>query len=114
MLYVAIVQAVLLYGSKTWGVPPYIGRTLCGFRHRVACRLTVWKPQRGLDGRWVYPLLVEVIAESGLQEVETYISCCQNTVALYIATKPIMTLCLVTEIRLEIMGYKRWWEQEGL
>ena len=37
------------------------------------------------------------MAEAGLQEVETYVSCHQNTVAQYIATKPIMDLCLAAK-----------------
>ena len=31
--YVAVVQAVLMYGSETWVMIPRIGRTLDGFHH---------------------------------------------------------------------------------
>ena len=41
--------------------------------------------------------LEDVMAEAGLKEVETYISCCQNTVAQFIAIRPIMNLCLAAE-----------------
>ena len=58
-----------------------IGRVLVGFYHRVACRLTGQKPFRGRDGRWVYPPLTEAMEEAGLQEVETYISHLQKSVA---------------------------------
>ena len=37
------------------------------------------------------------MAEAGMQEVETYISRHQNTVTQFIATRPIMDLCLVAE-----------------
>ena len=60
---------------------PCIGRTLVGFHHRVAHRLTGHQPRNGLDGMWVYPPLAEVIVEAGLHEVETYVSRCQNTVS---------------------------------
>ena len=52
--------------------------------------------------------------ELGLQEVETYISHRQNTVLQYIATGPIMDLCLAAERRPGSRVAKRWWEQEGL
>ena len=37
------------------------------------------------------------MAEVGLQEVETYVSRHQNTVAQYIVTRPIMDLCLAAK-----------------
>ena len=43
---------------------------------------------------WIYPPLEDVMAEAGLQKVETYVSCRQNTVAKYIAARTIMDLCL--------------------
>ena len=74
-------------------------RVLGGFQHRESRRLTGRKPQKGRDGGWVYPPLEDAKAEAGLQEVETYISRRQNTVAQYIATRPIMDLCLVAKRR---------------
>ena len=35
------------------------------------------------------------MTEAVLQEVETYISCLHNKVTQFIATRPIMDLCLV-------------------
>ena len=54
------------------------------------------------------------MAEAGLQEVETYISCLQNTVTQYIETRPIMDLCLAGKRRPGARVAKRWWEQEGM
>ena len=54
------------------------------------------------------------MAEAGLQEVETYISHHQNTVAQYIATRPIMDLCLAKKRRPGPRVAKSWWEQEVL
>ena len=51
-----------------------------------------------MDGKWVYTLLVEVILEAGIQVVETYVACHQNTFAHYIETRPRMNLCLAAEI----------------
>ena len=72
-----------------------IGRVWGRFHHRVARRLTGRQPWRVRDELWLYPLLEYAMAEAGFQEVETYVSCHQNTVAHFIATRPIMDLCLV-------------------
>ena len=45
--YVAVVQAVLMYGLETWVMTPFIGRTLSIFYHRVDHRLT--RSQRGVE-----------------------------------------------------------------
>ena len=39
-IYVAVVQAVMIYGLETWVITSHIGRVLGGFHNRVACRLT--------------------------------------------------------------------------
>ena len=96
-IYLAVVQLVQLYGSETWVMTPYIGRVLGVFHHRLAHRLTGRQPWRGRDGVWIYPPLEDAMAEAGLQEVDTYVSRCQNTVAQFIATRPIRNLCLAAE-----------------
>ena len=54
------------------------------------------------------------MAEVGLQEVETYISRHQDTVAKFIATRPIMDLCLAAERHPGSQVTNWWWEQDGL
>ena len=54
------------------------------------------------------------MSEVGLQEVETYVPCCQNTVAQYIATRPIMDMYLVAKRRPGPRVAIRWWGKEGL
>ena len=76
---------------------PGIGRTLGGFHHRVACWLEGMRTKRDMAGRWVYQLLGVATTEVGLEEVETYVLRLQNTVAQYIATRPILELCLAVE-----------------
>ena len=70
-------------------------RLIGGFHRRVACRLTGRQPWEGWYGGWVYPPLEDVMVEAVLQEVDNYVSHLQNTVAQYIATGPIMDLCLM-------------------
>ena len=48
------------------------------------------------------------MAEVGLQELETYVSLRHNNVAKYIATKPIMELCLVAKRRPGPRVAMRW------
>ena len=52
--------------------------------------------------------------EGGTQEVDTYISRRQNTVIQYIATNPIMDLCLEVEQHPGTRVSKEWWDQECL
>ena len=51
-------------------------------------------PKRNEDFRWIYKPLDKAMKSVGLEEVETYVLCHQNTVAQYIATLPILELCL--------------------
>ena len=108
--YVTVVQAVLLYGLEKWMMTLRIGRVLGGFHHRVACRMTEQQHWIGRYGELLYTLLTEAMTEARLKEVETYISCRQNKVAHFIATRPIMDLCLAAERRLGSRVEKWWWE----
>ena len=89
---------------------PCMGIVLGGFLCRVAYRLTGRQPRRGRDGFWVYPPLEDAMAETGLQEVETYVSCQQNAFAQFIATRTIMELFLVAEWRPGSRLAKWWWD----
>ena len=54
------------------------------------------------------------MAETGLQEVETYVPCRHNTVAQFIATRPIMKLCMAEEQSLGPRLAKWWWDKGGM
>ena len=49
------------------------------------------------------------MAEAGLQEVETYVYRLQNKVAQYIATRPIMYLCMAAKRRQGPRVATQWW-----
>ena len=100
-LYLVVVKLVLLYGSETWVLTPRMQRVMGGFHHRVAHRLMGRQPQKGWDVGWVYFHMGDEMTEAGLQEVDTYISFCQNTVVQYIVTRPIIDLCLAEKRRLD-------------
>ena len=113
-IYLAVVQSVLLYGSKTWVLTPHMKRVLGGFHHGMDLRLTGQQPWKGWDRVWDEPPMEYAMAEAGLQELETYVYYHRNTAAQYIATRPIMGLCLATKRRPVERVAMRWWEQEGL
>ena len=54
------------------------------------------------------------MAEEVIQDTGTYVASCQNTVTQYIATRPIMDLCLAVGWRPGAQVSKRWWDQEIL
>ena len=52
--------------------------------------------------------------EAGIVQIRTLILRRQNTVAQFIAKRPILGLCEVAERRLETRVPRRWWEQMGI
>ena len=56
------------------------------------------------------PPLEDEMTEEILQEMETYVSCHQNTVAQFIVTRPILNLCMEADRILGPMISKWWWK----
>ncbi len=112
MFYKGVEMAVLLYGSESWNITPLTTRRLEGFQNGAAMRMT-WehKPCRQSDGTWTYLLLKDVRAEVGLHTIGHYIGVRRNTVAQYIATRPILELYTEAERRRETQPRQHWWEQ---
>ena len=92
-VFKAIVQEVLLFKAETWVLTPRMERALRIFQHKVARRITGRQPRRRGDRSSDYPPLAATMAESGFEEIGTYVTRRQNTVAQYIATRPILDLC---------------------
>ena len=65
-------------------------------------------------GRWEYPPLDAAMSAVVLKEVETYVLFHKNTIDQYIATCPILGICLTKEPRPGAWVTQRWWEQGGL
>ena len=61
--------------------------------HRAARRLTWRQAFRGKNGEWYYPSLEGGMREAGLTDIRKSIANRQNTVAQYIATRPLLDLC---------------------
>ena len=80
--YKAVVQAVLLYGSETWNLTKLALAQLEGFHVRAAYKMA-----------------------------RKYIQVCRQTIATCVATRPILTACIVGKRRRGSMPHQWWWEQ---
>ena len=60
------------------------------------------------------PPLAGVIKEAGVVRSRTLVLRRQNTVAQFIATRPILGLCKVAERRRGTRVPQRWWDQSGI
>jgi hypothetical protein len=73
--YKAVVQAILIYGSKMWVLLKPTLASLEGFHIRVAyCMAKNNKPRQGPNHGWIYTRSKDVLEECGLNTVEEYIS----------------------------------------
>ena len=87
---------------------------LSAFLHGAERRITGRQPRRGRDGKWHYPLLDGAMDEAGLTDIRTSIQRRQNTVAQYVATRPILDLCEGARPQEGARVILRWWEQSGI
>ena len=95
--YIAVTQQVLLFGAETWVLTKRREAALDAFQDRVARRLTGSMPRRGRDGKWLYLPLEGATKEAGIVRARTSVLRRQNTVAQFVATRPILGLCEGTE-----------------
>ena len=70
--------------------------------------------RRQWDGTWVYPPIGEALKTVGLDDIGVYIAHRQNTITQYIATNPIMDLCLSVEWNMVLRLSRRWREKPAL
>ena len=112
--YIAVTQQVLLFGAESWVLKGKMEAALDAFQGRVARRLTGRMPRRGRDGKWVYLPLAGVTKDAGIVRARTSVLRRQNTVAQFVATRPILALCEGTEQRGGARVPQRWWEQTGI
>ncbi len=109
--YQAIVQAVLLYGSKALVISRTALARLKGFHIRAAYRMAKeHKPKRGPGNVWIYPRSEYVLKECGMKTMGEYIAICRQTIAAYVATRPIFTECRRGERKRGGVPHQWWWE----
>ena len=110
----SVVQAVLLFGAKTWVVTPRMGRVLGGFQDQVARPLTGQLLRRRADGKWEYNSTATAREEAGFETMEECIRRSQNTVTQYIAPRSLLGLCEGTERTTGARVRIRWWDQADI
>ena len=113
-LYIAVTQQFLLFRAETWVLTVNMEAALDAFRGRVARWLTGRMPCRGRDGKWRYLPLAGATKDAGIVRAKTSVLRRQNTVAQFVATRPILVRCAGTEQQGGTRVPQRWWEQTGI
>ncbi len=98
--YKAVVQAVLLYGSKAWNLTNSALARLKGFHVCAAYKMARkhW-PKRGANGVRVCPKTADVLEECGMATIAAYIRSRRQTIAVYMATRPVFKACMESKWR---------------
>ncbi len=110
--YQAIIQAILLYGSESWVISWTAMARLEGFHIRAAYRMAKTnRPKREPNREWIYPRSKDVLKECGMRTMEEYILACRQTIAVYVATRPILNECRQGERKRGAIPRHWWWEQ---
>ena len=91
-----------------------VERALSGFLHGAARRLTGRQARRAKNGDWYYPSLEGAMREAGMTDIRKLIANRQNTVAQYIATRPLLDLCEGARAREGAKVPMRWWDQADI
>jgi hypothetical protein len=111
--YKAVVQSVLLYGSKTWNLMTTTFAQLEGFHIRVAYRMAEkHKPKKGPKHAWVYPRSSNFLQECGIATILHYIDIKRATIFQYVVDRPIYKACKGGERRGGLLPGQWWWEQK--
>ena len=96
MFYQAVVAAMLLYGSKSWSLPPRALKVLEGFHVEAARRLTGMMPEKRGE-TWTYPKSKEVLAAAHLKTIGEYVTVRRQRAAALVVRRPVMAACRETE-----------------
>ncbi len=110
--YLAIIQAILLYGSETWVISLQAMARREGFHIRAAwCMAQKHKPWQGPWKEWVYLKSEDVLRECGMKSIAEYIQTRRQTIELYVSTRPILQECRQGEQQRGTVPHQWWWEQ---
>jgi hypothetical protein len=101
-----------LYGSETWNLNKSTMARLDGFHVCAAYKMArKHRLKRGAHGVWVHPTTADVLEECGIKTIAEYIQVRRQTIATYVATRPIFTACVGGKQRRGSMLRQWWWEQ---
>ena len=82
--YMAIVQAVLLYGSDSWTISKGNWRRLESFHKQALRHMSGKHIQKNQDGTWSYPNHAALEKKCGLFDIKTYIKRRRGTLRKYL------------------------------
>ena len=71
--YLAVVQAILLYGSESWVIPSRTLQRIEAFHHRCARSMAHKHIRKMPNGNWEYPPSEQVLRICGLRPIKLYI-----------------------------------------
>ena len=97
MLYKAVVQSVILYGSKSLVAKGEMLKLIEGFHNWVARSIMGMTVQHTTGGEWEWPLVVEALETSGIWPIKEYTQQRQATIAVQVACRPIYEICTGSE-----------------
>lgn len=92
--YKAVCQSVLLYGCETWVVSQSILRSLEGFHHQVARRLSFQRIRLDPNtGEWIYPPAHLALQSAGLFSMPEYLQRRRQYLVNWVQNRPLFRNC---------------------
>ena len=114
MMYKAVVQAVIIYGSEICVVTDVMVTFLEGFHHRIARQITGMMARGGKGGEWKWALVDAVLEVTGIWPIRAYVRRRQKKIAEYVAGSLIYEIYTGAERMEGSSSFLRWWDQEHI
>ena len=70
----ALVQVVLIFGSETKVLTPWLEKSLEGFHHQAVRKMAGMVPKSQWGGTWVCPPIGAALATVGLDDIGLHIA----------------------------------------
>jgi hypothetical protein len=114
--YMAVVQAVLLYGAESWTITGKNWKRLRSFHKRAMRYMTGQHIRKDDDGIWTFPDHKELEWKCGLFPIETYIERRRGTLRKYLDENRAELLEEAMEMTAPSKGANKilWWKQKWI
>ena len=112
--YMAVVQAVLLYGADSWVITDKNWTKLRTFHNRALRYMTGKHITKNEDGTWEYPCHTDLQWKCGLFNIETYVERRRGTLRKYLTDNRGELLEEAMQTRKPARNANKilWWEQK--
>ena len=112
--YVATIQAILLYGSKSWVLTKKNLQKLNSFHLRAVRHMTGEHVRKKQDGTWEYPIHSALLTKCGLKPITEYITRRRTTLWTYLKNhqKDLLDEATRTRVPARHASKRLWWQQE--